>query len=124
MTATHITWSAILDGGDEPCATRRTSQILSLLPLQPDEAAAQVFGWWLEETPDGAWLSASTNWLFFLDDGDTEASALVVIHEPPEMAGTYAVEAKRVIEATGYAAEPDDTARAAAILAKHAEETA
>lgn len=123
MTATHITWSAILDGEDEPCVTRCTTRVVHLLSLKPEGAAAEVLKRWLVATPDGV-VGVPSNWAFFLDDGDADASAIVVIHEPPNLAGTYAIAAERVTTTTGHFAESSAVARANAILAKHAEKAA
>jgi len=111
-----ITWSAVLDDATAPCVSRCTTQIIAYTPPEPHEAAATAFKWWLGEVSTEG--HDCLNWNVVDEDEQHRVSAIVVIHEPPHMAGTYAVEAERVITARGYRSEPEDVVRAAAILAK------
>lgn len=110
---TTIVWSAVLADADAPCVKRRTTQILSVLPPTPEDAAATALKWWMEEDDLHGF---GTNWYVEADDL-TEMSALVVIHEPADFAGVYEVHLERKIEARGYTAEASDAANAMAVVA-------
>lgn len=112
--ALTIVWSAVLQNSHEPCVKRRTTQILSLLDPEPQEAAATALKWWLEEDEPRGWIS---NWDAEIGDGETEAHAYVVIHEPPEAAGCYDVQLERALTASGYPANPSDSKHVLAVLA-------
>lgn len=108
---TTITWSAVLSEADAPCVTRRTTQILSVLPPTPEDAAATALKWWLEEDEPGGF---GTNWDAEADD-HTSLTGHVVIHEPIGFAGTYEVQLERVIQARGYRAYDSDAANIEAL---------
>lgn len=102
----RIVWSAVLTDVEEPCVTRRTTEIHSVMTLPPYDAAAQAFKWWLEDDDKRGF---ETNWVSYLGDDCNEVLAAVIIHEPSDMAGVYQVSVERVITAIGYVA--DDTVR-------------
>jgi hypothetical protein len=101
-----IVWSAVFTDVEEPCVTRRTTEIHSVIPLPPEDSAAQAFKWWLGEDRQGGF---ETNWESYLGNECDEVLAAVIIHEPADMAGVYEVRVERVTTARGYIA--DDTVR-------------
>lgn len=113
--AIEIIWSAVLQKADAPSVTRRTTQLLSLLPPEPAEAAATALKWWLEDhDPD----QMGTNWEAEAGD-ENKVTGIVVIHDPPEFAGCYDVEIERVLQASGSTAADDDAQRVRDLLAEH-----
>lgn len=111
----EIIWSAVIGDADAPSVNRRETQILSITPPEPAEAAATALKWWLEDSPDQGW---STNWQNEAGD-EPELKATVVIHEPPEFAGCYDVEVERVLQASGSPAAEDDAQRVRDLLTEH-----
>lgn len=116
---TNIVWSAVLLEADAPCVTRRTTQILSVFSPEPQDAAATVLKWWLEE--DNVDI-LGTNWDSEAGDA-TLLNGHVVIHDPAELAGVYEVEVERVIQARGYEAD-EHHAKEIADLVSRAQEAA
>lgn len=104
---TTITWSAVIEDCTAPCVERRTSTIHAIATPPGDVAAATVMQWWLEDTPSHRGFGV-TNWEDHAGDDETEVTALVMIHEPAELAGLYEVHAERKITARGYTAEPGE----------------
>lgn len=112
-----ITWSAVVGDADAPSVTRRTTEILSVVPPAPAEAAATALKWWLEESPDQGW---STNWDNEAGD-EPKLKAFVVVHEPPLFSGTYEIDVERVLQTSASPADPDDAANVAALLEQYEE---
>lgn len=110
---TTYVWSAVVQGEDKPVVKRRTTQVLSVLPLDPQDAAATVFKWWLENTADD---TDSSNWDYEFGDPENTEVCHVVIHEPAEAAGCYEVHAERALTVRGYMAEESDAQRVLAVI--------
>lgn len=110
-----ITWSAIIDGCDDPCVTRQTTSIHAVFTPDPPDAAAQALAWWLDDTADG--YRFESNWNVEVGEHKSTAHAVVMIHEPASAAGLYAVELMRTIVGNGYSCGDGDRAEERAKLA-------
>ena len=111
MTTLKIVWSAVLDGSGTLCVNRRETQIVTDCDPSPADAAATVLKWWLEDDEPAGWV---TNWEHEIDAND--GRCFVVIHQPPEFAGCYDVDLKRVIQARACPADPADEALVVAVF--------
>lgn len=115
-----ITWSAIFEDADEPTVTRCSTDFMTVLARPPQNLTATALKWWLEaDAEDAEPWSDFTNWDMHVESDD-EISAIVVIHEPPEMSGVFSVRAERKVTVQGYEPDAHDVARALRIM-QHAE---
>lgn len=97
-----LVWSAAIDDDGAPLCERVKSSFVSLFEPMPYDAAATVIRYWLEDASNEGYVS---NWTANFDDEVTEASAVVVIHEPAEMAGVFCVDITRKIQTFGHLAD-------------------
>lgn len=117
-----VIWSALIENSGAPCVERRSTNIITGVAIDGDQAAATVMKWWLEE--DDADEPYITNWQSHMGDDETDVTAHVMIHAPAELAGLYEVHAERKITARGYTAENSAVEAMLAGAATSGQETA
>lgn len=100
MNLIDVTWSAVLGIDSDAFMVRRECSLMppwAEIPSNATDVAAKAFRDWAS---DQTRVMGRTNWDEWYGDDGIYGDAVVIIHEPQNIAGKYEVCCERVIKAT------------------------
>lgn len=117
-TTISIIWSAVLSVDSDHVFARREETIVrrrEVFAGNAETIAAEVIRDWLEDGDNGGF----SNWdETFGSDEITADGIVVVIHEPDQIAGRFAVDCERVLKARARRLDEKESAALDAMLAQ------